>query len=91
MNEKQLFQWLDLMNEYFDIFDREIKSIINKSNIPKLYIMGDKDFIFLKNVLNNVFVNKNNKICTISNCGHICNIDFVTDFNTISLNFLRMN
>lgn len=89
MSETQLYQWLDLMNEYFDVFDREVKNIINKSNIPKLYIMGDKDFMFLKNVLNNVFVNKNNEIRTISNCGHICNMESYKEFNDLSLSFLK--
>lgn len=89
MNEEQLFRWLELMNCYFEVFDKEVKFEINKSTIPKLYIMGDKDFIFLKNVLNNVFVNKNNEIYTISNCGHICNMDSSEDFNNISLNFLK--
>lgn len=88
MNENQLFQWLDLMNNYFEIFDNELKNIINKSNIPKLYIMGEKDFMFLKNVLSNVFVNDKNKVYTISNCGHICNMDSKDDFNSITLDFL---
>ena len=76
--------------EWIEMVVREHKLLtqIDYSNVNILFIMGEKDWIFLTPVkkLKNKF--KNIKLSIIENAGHICNAQKSEKFNKIMLDFL---
>ncbi|MCP8616430.1 alpha/beta fold hydrolase [Salirhabdus salicampi] len=62
-----------------------------KNRIPKLYISGAEDYMFLKGIKRHVANEDFSKLYTINQCGHVCNIEKYEEFNEVSLNFLKEN
>ncbi|MGG5460519.1 alpha/beta fold hydrolase [Clostridium sp. B9] len=80
MNE--CFRWVELMKEHLE------KYKYKKSEIKKLFIMGDQDHVFLPTIKKFV---PNGDVVVLKSCGHICNIDSFEAFNNLSLSFLVNN
>ncbi|EGR2795758.1 2-succinyl-6-hydroxy-2,4-cyclohexadiene-1-carboxylate synthase [Vibrio navarrensis] len=57
--------------------------------IPTLYLMGDKDYMFIKPVKEMVAVHKQSELLEIRDCGHVCNVERPEEFNRYSINFIR--
>ena len=49
--------------------------------IPTLYLMGDKDYMFIKPVKEMVSQHKQSTLCEIPDCGHVCNVEKPDIFN----------
>lgn len=80
LDKIEFIAWFNIIVNYTKTHNFEkIKNI----KIPKLYIMGEKDFVFIKYVKS--FVNKDNlsKLVSIKKAGHVCNIDNYKDVNDI--------
>ncbi|QFT88602.1 3-oxoadipate enol-lactonase 2 [Bacillus sp. THAF10] len=60
-----------------------------KNKIPKLYISGSEDHMFLQNT--EVYANQeeNAAMEIIPKCGHVCNIEESDRFNTLSISFMK--
>lgn len=58
------------------------------SKNPKLYIMGEEDYVFLPLIKKAVKHTKNSKLKILKKCGHVCNIEKPLEFNEIALAFL---
>lgn len=57
--------------------------------IPTLYLMGDRDYMFIKPVKEMVAVHKLSVLREIPDCGHVCNVERPDDFNQHSMEFIK--
>ncbi|ABU70547.1 alpha/beta fold hydrolase [Vibrio campbellii] len=57
--------------------------------IPTLYLMGDRDYMFIKPVKEMVAVHKLSVLREIPDCGHVCNVERPDDFNQHSIEFIK--
>ncbi|MDF2153675.1 alpha/beta hydrolase [Vibrio sp. CAU 1672] len=57
--------------------------------IPTLYLMGDRDYMFIKPVKEMVAVHKQSVLREIPDCGHVCNVERPEDFNQYSIAFIK--
>lgn len=58
-------------------------------HIPTLYIMGEKDYMFLPQVQILVKQHKHSHLEILEQCGHVVNIEQPKEFNQISVNFMQ--
>lgn len=63
--------------------------LIKEASAPVLYIMGERDHMFLPMVTNLVKKHFNSKLEVIQNSGHVCNLDQPDDFNARSISFIK--
>ncbi len=57
--------------------------------IPTLYLMGDKDYMFIQPVREMVSEHKLSSLCEIPDCGHVCNVEKPEEFNQKSIEFIQ--
>ncbi len=56
--------------------------------IPRLYISGDEDYLFMPFVIKNHLNESFSAIHIIEKCGHVCNIEQADRFNQVALAYL---
>ncbi len=84
--QKEFQRWFMLVSDvnpmmrYFR--DREL-------SIPTLYIMGDRDYMFIAPVKEMVARHKQSILIEINNCGHVCNVEKPDEFNAQSISFIQ--
>ncbi|MGY0616412.1 alpha/beta fold hydrolase [Vibrio sp. FJH11] len=84
--QKEFKRWFILASDvnplmkYFK--DRELE-------IPTLYLMGDRDYMFIQPVKEMVAAHKLSVLLEIPNCGHVCNVERPEDFNQHSIEFIK--
>lgn len=59
--------------------------------IPTLYLMGERDYMFIKPVKEMVAVHRRSKLLEIPNCGHVCNVERAEEFNQHSISFIKQH
>jgi pimeloyl-ACP methyl ester carboxylesterase len=57
-------------------------------NVPKLYISGQEDHLFVHKLLKDIKGDKSAEVLIIEKCGHVCNIEKPIEFNEATLRFL---
>lgn len=57
--------------------------------IPTLYLMGDRDYMFIAPVKEMVARHKQSTLIEINNCGHVCNVERSEEFNARSIEFIH--
>ena len=57
--------------------------------IPTLYLMGDKDYMFIQPVKEMVALHHRSVLHEISDCGHVCNVEKADEFNETSIKFIQ--
>lgn len=60
-------------------------------NIPTLYVMGEEDHLFLPSIKRIVDKHVQSTLHIIENCGHVVNVERPDDFNSTTLQFLRVS
>ncbi|KLV03377.1 2-succinyl-6-hydroxy-2,4-cyclohexadiene-1-carboxylate synthase [Photobacterium aquae] len=60
-------------------------------SIPTLYLMGDKDYMFIKPVKEMVTCHPFSKLTEFENCGHVCNVEKPEEFNAHTIAFIQQN
>lgn len=84
--QKEFKRWFILtadvnpLMKYFK--DRELP-------IPTLYLMGERDYMFIKPVKEMVAVHRQSKLLEIPDCGHVCNVERPDEFNQHSIEFIQ--
>lgn len=84
--QKEFKRWYTLTTEvnplhrYFK--DKELP-------IPTLYLMGDKDYMFIHPVKEMVAEHESSRLLEIENCGHVCNVERPDEFNRHSIAFIK--
>jgi len=86
LGEKEFKKWLRMSTE---IKDNLQEFLIKEASAPVLYLMGDRDHMFLPTVSNLVKKHFNSKLEIIKNSGHVCNIDQPDIFNERSIQFIK--
>ncbi|MBC2717001.1 MAG: alpha/beta hydrolase [Desulfobacteraceae bacterium] len=83
---REFRKWYKLMESlepfYASLPDR------TQNTIPRLYISGDEDHLFLPFVIQSYLRDPLASIHIIEKCGHVCNIEKPEEFNRISLSYL---
>ncbi|ARI78305.1 hypothetical protein HM131_16320 [Halobacillus mangrovi] len=78
--------WLFSVRDAYMLYERLRKK---KNNIPKLYISGEEDHMFLGGIRKHVRKEEAAELVEIPECGHVCNIEKATEFNALSLDFIH--
>lgn len=60
-----------------------------KNTIPKLYIMGEQDYMFVGPVQEDTVKDKSAAVHIIGKCGHVCNIEKYNEFNQVAIKFFK--
>jgi len=86
LGEREFRRWLKM--------SKEIKVnlndfIIKEASAPVLYLMGERDHMFLPMVTKLVKNHINSKLQVIRNSGHVCNLDQPDLFNQLSILFIE--
>jgi pimeloyl-ACP methyl ester carboxylesterase len=83
---KEFRKWLKMSTEIRDNLQEYIRK---EASAPVLYIMGERDHMFLPMVTDLVKKHINSKLEIIRNSGHVCNLDQPEEFNTRSIQFIK--
>jgi pimeloyl-ACP methyl ester carboxylesterase len=86
LGEKEFIKWLKMSNE---IKQNVSEFLIKEASAPVLYIMGERDHMFLPKVSELVKNHINSQLEIIRNSGHVCNIDQPEIFNERSIQFIK--
>jgi len=86
LGEKEFKKWLRMSGEIKNSLQ---EYIIKEASAPVLYLMGERDHMFLPTVANIVKNHFNSKLEVIRNSGHVCNIDQPDLFNQHSISFIQ--
>jgi pimeloyl-ACP methyl ester carboxylesterase len=86
LGEKEFKRWLKMSGE----IKQNLQEFLTKeASAPVLYLMGDRDHMFLPMVANLVKKHINSQLEIITNSGHVCNIDQPEIFNERSILFIK--
>ncbi|MDR9828885.1 alpha/beta hydrolase [Vibrio sp. FNV 38] len=84
--QKEFKRWFKLAADVNPIMryfrDRELP-------IPTLYLMGDRDYMFIKPVKEMVARHDKSELLEIEDCGHVCNVEKPEAFNEHSIDFIQ--
>lgn len=86
LGDKEFKNWLRMSAE---IKVNLQEFLIKEASAPVLYIMGERDHMFLPMVTNLVKKHFNSKLEIIRNSGHVCNLDQPDIFNERSIQFIK--
>jgi pimeloyl-ACP methyl ester carboxylesterase len=86
LGEKEFRKWLRMTDE---IRHNLKEFLVKEASAPVLYIMGERDHMFLPMVTDLVKKHFNSKLEVIRNSGHVCNIDQPDVFNERSIQFIK--
>ncbi len=84
--KKEFLKWFRLTHEvnpllkYFK--EKEI-------DVPTLYIMGDRDYMFLPPVRKIVEEHRYAMLQVVEDCGHVCNVEKPDIFNKLAIGFIH--
>jgi pimeloyl-ACP methyl ester carboxylesterase len=86
LGEREFRKWLRMSDE----IRYSLKEfIVKEASAPVLYLMGERDHMFLPMVTDLVKKHFNSKLEVISNSGHVCNLDQPDVFNKRSIQFIK--
>ncbi|WP_217524349.1 alpha/beta fold hydrolase [Vibrio metschnikovii] len=57
--------------------------------IPILYLMGERDYMFIRPVREMVAAHRQSELLELPNCGHVCNVEQPELFNQLSIQFIQ--
>ncbi|HBC2026318.1 TPA: alpha/beta hydrolase [Vibrio cholerae] len=84
--QKEFKRWFTLTAEVNPLMryfrDRELP-------IPTLYLMGEKDYMFIHPVKEMVALHAQSELYEIPNCGHVCNVEQPELFNQRFIEFIQ--
>ncbi|WP_072998471.1 alpha/beta fold hydrolase [Mariniphaga anaerophila] len=86
LGEKEFKKWLRMSDEIRLALQ---EFIVKEASAPVLYLMGDRDYMFLPMVSDLVKKHFNSKLEVISDSGHVCNLDQPDVFNERSIQFIK--
>lgn len=67
-----------------------LNTLFNKNNIPKLYVVGAEDHMFLKEASKAAINDKNITLEIINGSGHVCILDNSIETNKVIQNFIKL-
>jgi len=82
--KKEFNTWFKLIKSIDSVYKESRLSFLN---IPKIYIMGSEDHMFLNSIEKDISTEPRSKLHILHKCGHICNIEKANEFNDVSIKF----
>jgi pimeloyl-ACP methyl ester carboxylesterase len=89
LGRKEFMKWYRLLKQ-FPMYQLELQRPV-LLEIPKLFISGSQDHLFLSQVVNWTKRDSNATLHIIQNHGHLCNIEAPEEFNRLCVQFLRQH
>ena len=86
LGQKEFMKWFKLLLGFPGIAGNLREGCRN--NVPKLFITGGQDHLFLRHVREYVRTDAQATLHVIEKCGHVCNIERDVEFNRVALNYL---
>ena len=86
LGKQEFRKWLSMSNE---IKNNLQEFLVKEASAPVLYLMGERDHMFLPMVSDLVKKHFNSHLEVIKNSGHVCNIDQPEIFNQRSIQFIK--
>lgn len=86
LSKKAYHRWALVARDAYKLYN-QLKGLNNK--IPKLYISGNEDHMFLKGINAYVKNEEFSELHLIDKCGHVCNIEKPVEFNEVTLEFIH--
>jgi len=86
LGDREFRKWLKMSSE---IRTHLQEYIVKEASAPVLYLMGERDHMFLPMVNNLVKKHLNSQLEVIENSGHVCNIDQPETFNQRAIQFIK--
>lgn len=83
---REINRWFKLLRDVNPLLQYQQEQ---NPSISTLYLMGDEDHLFLQPVRELVRHNDMASLITISNSGHVCNVDQPIDFNRHTIDFIK--
>lgn len=76
IDRKKISQWLSaLCNE----MTKKDFNVLNNTDILKIYIIGENDYVFKNGVVKNITENKYNNIIIKESVGHLCHLEEIIE------------
>lgn len=86
MSRHNFFTWFTLIQNVKETY-KHVQQM--GAAVPKLYISGDEDHLFVKGLLEDIKQDVQASAVILERCGHICNIERAQEFNEAALQFIR--
>ncbi|MBU8906196.1 alpha/beta fold hydrolase [Desertibacillus haloalkaliphilus] len=83
MKEDQFLKWFELIRSV-----KQTSVDINTSEVPRLYISGSEDYLFVKLLNQHMESDPYGSLLEIKKCGHLCNIEKSSKFNESAIAFI---
>ncbi|MBT2639726.1 alpha/beta hydrolase [Bacillus sp. ISL-39] len=85
MKRKNFLAWYPLAGDVKTTYSK----VQEKSkNVPKLYISGAEDHMFVRELAEDLQGDESSELVILERCGHVCNIEKAEEFNELSLEFM---
>jgi len=78
--------WFSLITHNMTVLKPAIHRLENA-----LFISGTEDYTFLRKLKERLRRRHNLRLSLLKHCGHVCNIQFPQEFNSLSMEFLNEN
>ncbi|GEN46697.1 alpha/beta fold hydrolase [Alkalibacillus haloalkaliphilus] len=88
LGQSEFIKWAELLVTSNNIHETFTEM---KSKVPKLFLMGDEDHVFINGAHYAAERDSYAKVEVIEDCGHVCNIDQASAFNKICINFIKQH
>ncbi len=86
MTRSNFLSWFEIVGKVAITY----KNVQERSeNIPKLYISGKEDHLFVRGLEKDTKGDANAQLIILDHCGHVCNIEKSQEFNLASLTFIE--
>ena len=86
LRRKEFIRWYKFASTVPEIYP-QIDT--EKNKIPKIYIMGSQDYMFIGPVQEDTKKDKSATVHVIDECGHVCNVEKHKEFNQVAINFFN--
>lgn len=83
MKRENFLDWFHVIRHV-----RKTYQTVPQVMVPKLYISGREDRLFINNLEQDIKADANAQLVILEKCGHVCNIEKADDFNSVSKVFL---
>ncbi|MET3683710.1 pimeloyl-ACP methyl ester carboxylesterase [Alkalibacillus flavidus] len=86
LGQREFVRWTELLTVSNGLYKRFLSM---PKQIPKLYVMGDEDHVFLKGAQYTADRDPDASLQIIDDSGHVCNIDQAQQFNDYTISFIE--
>ncbi|OCS91749.1 alpha/beta fold hydrolase [Caryophanon latum] len=84
MTRRNFFTWFTLIQNVEQTY-----KYAHRSPVPKLYISGEEDHLFVRALLKDIQRDIHAKALVLKKCGHVCNIEKAQAFNEAAIAFVH--